>query len=44
MGENIYKWSDQQVISKIYKQLVQINNNNKKKTWKIGKRPKYTFL
>ena len=45
MGENTYKWSDQQgLISKIYKQFVQFNNNNKKSNWKIGKRPKYTFL
>ena len=34
--------NDKELISKIYKQLIQINNN--KNNQKVGKRPKQTFL
>jgi len=43
MGENICKQSDQKgLTSKIYKQLIQLNNNNNKNkqpNWKMGRRP-----
>ena len=43
MGENICKQSDQKgLTSKIYKQLIQLNNNNNKNkqpSWKMGRRP-----
>ena len=39
MGENICKWlTDKSLISKIYKQLTQLNNNKSKKKKKMGRR------
>ena len=32
------------LISKIYKQFIQINNKNKQPNQKMGKRPKETFF
>ena len=42
LGENICKWCDQQgLISKIYKQLTEVNNKtNKQPNRKMGRRPK----
>ena len=40
LGENICKWYDRQGLNyKIYKQLIQLNNNNKS-NFKKGRRPK----
>ena len=44
MRENIYKWSDQQVINFQNIQTACTTQQQQKKPWKIGKRPKYTFL
>ena len=32
MGENIFKWSNKEFISKIYKQLMQLNEKQNKTT------------
>ena len=47
MGENnSNETTDKGLISKIYKQLIQLNTRGKKKkpNQKVGKRPKQTFL
>ena len=36
--------TDKGLISKIYKQLIQLNQKNKQLNQKVGKRPKLTFL
>ena len=36
--------TDKGLISKIYKQLIQLNTENKQSNQKVGKRPKQTFL
>ena len=43
LGENNSKWNNWQLISKIYKQLTQLNTR-KKKNRKVWKRPIQTFL
>ena len=36
--------TDKGLISKIYKQLIQLNTENKQSNQKVGKRPKQIFL
>ena len=36
--------TDKRLISKIYKQFIQLNHKNNKPNQKVGKRPKQTFL
>ena len=36
--------TDKGLISKIYKQFIQLNHKNNKPNQKVGKRPKQTFL
>ena len=36
--------TDKRLISKIYKQFIQLSHKNNKPNQKIGKRPKQTFL
>ena len=36
--------TDKGLISKIYKQLIQLNTENKQSNQKVGKRPKQTFI
>ena len=36
--------TDRELISKIYKQLIQVNTRKIKLNQKVGKRPKQTFL
>ena len=36
--------SDKGLISKIYKQLIQLNTRKKQPNQKVGERPKQTFL
>ena len=36
--------TDKELISKIYKQFIQLNHKNNKPNQKVGKRPKQTFL
>ena len=46
MGESVCKLYDRYgLFSKIYKQLIQLSKSNNETTqWKMGRRPKHTFL